>query len=157
VPPYYLCRSDLPAHCRGASAIGTSTNAEIIRHSKGGLFATTGACCLAHGCRRRNWLGTRRSAYGPSRYNNLSAFSFNGSTAGKQSADALSAGSYSMGGPVAQAPPLQEQKNSPLTGMRQQTADLQSQNQLFSQQVIAPRSLSEPKSKRRATQRKPDR
>jgi hypothetical protein len=75
---------------------------------------------------------------------NLSAFSFNGSTAGKQSADALSAGSYSMGGPVAQAPPLQQQKNSPLTGKREQPADLQSQNQLLSQQTTAPRPLSEP-------------
>ena len=79
---------------------------------------------------------------------NLSAFSFNGSTAGKQSVDALSAGSYSMGsamgGPVAQARSLQEQKNSPLTGGREQTTDSQSQNQLLSQQVTAPRSLSEP-------------
>jgi hypothetical protein len=82
------------------------------------------------------------------RTNNLSPFSFNASTAGKQSADALSAGSYSMGsamgGPVAQAPLLQGQKNSPLAGKREQTADLQSQDQLFSQQVTAPRSLSTP-------------
>jgi len=80
--------------------------------------------------------------------NNLSAFSFSGSAAGKQSADASSAGSYSMGGatggPVAQARPLQEQKNSPLTAVRERTAGLQSQNQMLSQQVTVPRSLSEP-------------
>jgi hypothetical protein len=79
---------------------------------------------------------------------NLSALSFNGSTAGKQSVDALSAGSYSMGstmvGPIAQARSLQEQKNSPLTGRREQTADLQSRDQPLSQQVTASRSSSEP-------------
>ena len=49
-----------------------------------------------------------------------------------------------MGGSVAQARSLQEQKISPLTGKRKQTADSQSQNQLLSQQVIVPRSLIEP-------------
>lgn len=84
----------------------------------------------------------------PQLTNNLSAFSFSGSAAGKQSADASSAGPNSMGsatgGPVAQARRLQEQKNSPPIDRREQTADLQSQSQMLSQQVSVPRSFSEP-------------
>jgi len=80
--------------------------------------------------------------------NNLSGFSRNVPAADQQSANALSASSQSMGGvssaPATQAPPSQEQKDSALIDKRAQRADLQSQNQLFSQQATGPRSLSEP-------------
>jgi hypothetical protein len=79
---------------------------------------------------------------------NLSGFSRNAPAADQQSANALSSGSQSMGGvisaPVAQAPLSQELKDGLLTDKREQTAALQSQNQLFSQQATTPRSLSEP-------------
>jgi hypothetical protein len=75
---------------------------------------------------------------------NLYGFSRSAPAADQQSANALSAGSQSMGGvisaPAAQAPLSQEQKNSLLTDKREQTAALQSQNQLFSQQAATPRS-----------------
>jgi hypothetical protein len=78
--------------------------------------------------------------------NNLSVFSPNAPATGRQSANA-SSGSSSLGSvigsPVAQAPPLQEQKNNPLDVNGAQTVVLQSQNQLFSQQATAPRSSSE--------------
>ncbi len=80
--------------------------------------------------------------------NNLAGFSLNAPAADPQSAKALSAGSYTVGspigGPVAQAPPLQGQRNNPLSDKQAQTAVLQSQDQLFSQQATAPRSSSEP-------------
>jgi hypothetical protein len=78
---------------------------------------------------------------------NLSGFSRSAPAADQQSANALSAGSQSMGGimsaPVAQAPPSQEQKDSALAENRAQGAEVQSQNQLLSQQAAGPRSLSE--------------
>jgi hypothetical protein len=78
---------------------------------------------------------------------NLSVFSRGAPAADQQSANALTAGSQSMSGvisaPVAQAPLSQEQKDSLLTDRREPTAALQSQNQLFSQQATAPRSLNE--------------
>jgi hypothetical protein len=80
--------------------------------------------------------------------NNLPVFSRNTPAADRQSANALSAGSQSIGAfvsaPVAQTPLSQEQKDGPLTEKREQTAALQSQNQLFSQQATTPRPLSEP-------------
>lgn len=76
--------------------------------------------------------------------NNLSGFSRSVPAADQQSANALSAGSQSMGGvisaPAAQAPLSQEQKNSLLTDKREQRAAPQSQDQLFSQQAATPRS-----------------
>jgi hypothetical protein len=79
--------------------------------------------------------------------NNLSVFSPNAPAPRQQSANALSAGSYSVdgaiGGPVAQAPPLQEHRN-PLSDKQTQTEVLRSQNQQLFQQATAPRPLSEP-------------
>jgi hypothetical protein len=78
---------------------------------------------------------------------NLSGFNRNVPAAGRQSVNALSAGSEAVGGvigvTVAQAPQSREKKDSLFPDKREQTAALQSQNQLFSQPAAAPRSLSE--------------
>jgi len=79
--------------------------------------------------------------------NSLSGFNRNVPAADEQSVNALSAGSQANGGvidaPVAQAPQSQEKKDSLSADKREQTAALQSQNQLFPQQATAPRPLNE--------------
>jgi hypothetical protein len=78
----------------------------------------------------------------------LPEFSPNAPASGRQSANASSAGSSSLNGaigsPVAQARPLQEQKNNPFNDNGAQTTVLKSQNQLFPQQAPAPPPSSEP-------------
>jgi hypothetical protein len=78
---------------------------------------------------------------------NLSGFNRNVPAAGRHSVNALSVGSVAVGAvigsSIAQAAPSQERKDSLFPDKREQTAALQSQNQLFSQPAAAPRSLSE--------------
>jgi hypothetical protein len=77
----------------------------------------------------------------------LPEFNPNAPASGRQSANALSAGSSSLNGaigsPVAQVRPLQEQKNNPLNDNGTQTV-LKSQNQPFPQPAPAPPPSSEP-------------
>lgn len=124
---YSLRRDDLPSPWSRELFPQDVHPREIIRHPEGRFFVTPRAFCLGPRCLEFS------SVHGnlpmePHVTNNLSAFSFDGTTAGKQSADAFSDGSYPMGsalgGPVARAR-SQEQKNSPLTGRREQKADLQ--------------------------------
>jgi hypothetical protein len=70
---------------------------------------------------------------------NLSGFSRSAPAADQQSAN----DGWDYERARAQAPPSQEQKDSALAENRAQRAEVQSQNQLLSQQAAGPRSLSE--------------